>query len=154
MEQYSFVTTWRVDAPARAVWDALQCLSLWWPGMSSKCVTPSREGIGARHERITRGRLPYTLRYTITVTRFDPPRASTYDSEGDLVGQGSYVLTQMGDTTEIIFHWDVATRGFWMNVLAPLLKPLFAWNHDYVMAQGEQALAQYLHQSARAYATG
>ena len=150
MEPYSFVTTWRVDAPANKVWDALQCMSSWWPGMeSSQNLNPGQEGIGARYERITRGRLPYSLRYIITITRFDPPRASSYDSEGDLVGKGSYVLTQTGATTEIVFTWDVATRGFWMNVLAPALKPLFAWNHNYVMAKGEKALARYLHEGAR-----
>jgi hypothetical protein len=110
----------------------------------SRSLTPGREGVGARYERVTRGKLPYSLRYVITVTRFDPPRESAYDSEGDLAGEGGYALTQKGDETEVVFRWNVATSGFWMNALAPLLKPLFAWNHDYVMAQGLRALARYL----------
>jgi hypothetical protein len=148
MAGYSFVTTWRVPAPAEKVWDALQCLSQWWPGMATSAnLQPECPGVGARYERVTRGKLPYSLRYTVTVTRFDPPRESAYDSEGDLVGKGSYVLTQKGADTEIVFTWDVATQGFWMNLLAPLLKPLFAWNHNYVMTRGEKALVQYLRQT-------
>jgi hypothetical protein len=145
LAQYSFVTTWNVRAPADKVWDALQCMSAWWPGMVvSKILTPGPTGVGTRYERLTRGKLPYDLRYLVTVTRFDPPREAAYDSKGDLVGKGSYVLTQRGETTTVVFTWDVATSGFWMNVLAPLLKPLFAWNHNYVMAEGEKGLARYL----------
>jgi hypothetical protein len=31
-----------------------------------------------------------------------------------------------------------------MNLLAPLLKPLFAWNHNWVMTEGEKGLTRYL----------
>jgi hypothetical protein len=109
-----------------------------------KHLTPGKEGIGARYERLTRGLLPYTLRYVLTITRHDPPRASAYHSEGDLVGEGGYALTQTGDTTQIVFTWNVATQSRWMNRLAPLLKPVFAWNHNYVMRQGEKALQRHL----------
>jgi hypothetical protein len=54
------------------------------------------------------------------------------------------VLSRDGARTNVVFHWDVATSGFWMNAMAPLLKPLFAWNHNWVMAQGERGLAQRL----------
>jgi hypothetical protein len=149
MANYRFVTRWRVTAPAAKVWDALQCLSDWWPGMTvTRYLTPARDGVGARYERLTRGKLPYSLRYTITVTRFDPPREMTYDSEGDLAGRGGYVLTEAGDTTEVVFTWDVQTTGRSMNLLAPLLKPLFAWNHNYVMAAGKAGLARYLRKQA------
>ena len=149
MARYSFVTTWRVTAPIGKVWDALQCISVWWPGMATpRHLNPGRDGVGARYERVTRGRLPYDLRYVITVTRYDPPREMAYDSEGDLVGRGSYVLTEAGDATQVVFTWEVATTGFWMNLLAPVLKPVFAWNHNYVMSEGEKGLARYLRQQA------
>ena len=31
-----------------------------------------------------------------------------------------------------------------MNRLAPLARPAFAWNHDYVMRQGARGLAEKL----------
>jgi hypothetical protein len=67
-----------------------------------------------------------------------------YDAEGDLVGRGRFVLTPRGDDTEVVFYWDVQTTGRWPNVLAPMLRWLFAWNHNWVMAQGERGLAAWL----------
>ncbi|OUC07939.1 polyketide cyclase, partial [Litorilinea aerophila] len=32
----------------------------------------------------------------------------------------------------------------WMNLLAPLARPIFAWNHDIIMAWGGQGLARLL----------
>jgi hypothetical protein len=59
MTPYRFVTTWHVVAPIEKVWDALQCLSQWWPGMVlCQHLTPGKEGIGASYERLTRGLLP------------------------------------------------------------------------------------------------
>lgn len=145
MTPYRFVTTWNVKAPIEQVWDALQCMSVWWPGMIlARNLTPGREGVGSRYERITRGLLPYRLRYDLTITRHEPPHTSAYDSDGDLVGEGAYTLTQDGNRTEVVFTWNVATKSKWMNLLAPLLKPLFAWNHHYVMRSGERGLQQYL----------
>ena len=111
-------------------------------------LTPGTDGVGARYQRVTRGKLPYDLRYVITVTRYNPPREMAYDSEGDLVGQGSYVLTEVGDATDVVFTWEVATTGFWMNLLAPVLKPVFGWNHNFVMKEGEKGLARYLREQA------
>jgi hypothetical protein len=31
-----------------------------------------------------------------------------------------------------------------MNLLAPIARPLFAWNHDVIMRQGEEGLSRYL----------
>ena len=101
-------------------------------------------GVGAKAERSVRGRLPYTLRYQTTTTGVDPPRKLAYEASGDLVGQGRFVLSEQGEWTEVVFYWDVQTSGFWMNLLAPVLRWLFAWNHNQVMAQGERGLTNWL----------
>ena len=36
------------------------------------------------------------------------------------------------------------TTRAWMNVLAPIARPIFAVNHDYVMRNGGQGLARLL----------
>ena len=36
------------------------------------------------------------------------------------------------------------TSRAWMNRLAPVARPLFAWNHDAVMRQGAAGLAALL----------
>lgn len=148
MAAYSFVTHWRFDAPIAAVWHELDDAASypqWWPSIVAyQDLTPAIHGLGARAERVVRGRLPYDLRYTTTVTCYDPPREIAYDSIGDLKGSGRFVLHEEHDQTQVVFYWNVSTAGFWLNLLAPLLKPLFAWNHNWVMAQGERGLADRL----------
>jgi hypothetical protein len=46
--------------------------------------------------------------------------------------------------TEVTFDWDVWTTGLAMNVLAPLLRPLFSWNHHWVMAKEGRGLGRWL----------
>jgi uncharacterized protein YndB with AHSA1/START domain len=148
MAHYSFVTTWRFRHPRERVWQALNTpedYHKWWPCMvACRALTPGVTGVGARHERAVRGRLPYVLRYTTTVTRSEPPAEVAYDAGGDLVGHGRFVLTPTDDGTEVVFHWDVSTTGKVLNLLAPLLSWLFAWNHNWVMARGQRGLAEWL----------
>jgi hypothetical protein len=152
MASYSFITRWRFQAPAEQVWEALNTparYAEWWPSIVHyRHLNPGVHGVGARAERAVRGRLPYTLRYTTTVTHFDPPRELAYDAVGDLTGRGRFVVRRKGDRTEVVFYWDVCTSGFWLNLLAPLLKWLFAWNHNRVMAEGECGLAAWLRRRA------
>jgi hypothetical protein len=148
MAAYSFLTDWRFDAPLEEVWNAIDAADRyteWWPAVVSyRDLTPEIHGLGARAERIVRGRLPYQLRYTTVVTRYAPPHEIAYTSTGDLTGTGRFVLNRLDNQTQVLNYWDVATAGFWLNLLAPALKPLFAWNHDWVMAQGQRGLTAWL----------
>ena len=46
--------------------------------------------------------------------------------------------------TALVYSWDVSTSRAWMNRLAWLGRPAFAWNHDAVMRDGGHALAARL----------
>ena len=46
----------------------------------------------------------------------------------------------LGAETAVRYDWDVSPTRAWMRVLAPLLRPAFVWNHDWVMRQGETGL--------------
>jgi hypothetical protein len=148
MAAYRFVTTWFVPAGPERVWDELNAPERypeWWPSfVVYRALTPGTTGVGARAERVVRGALPYRLRYTTTTTRFDPPREVAYDSDGDLIGDGSFRICPRDGGAEVTFHWNVRTHRRLMNLLAPLLQPLFAWNHNWVMAQGERGLRRRL----------
>ena len=148
MAAYSFITHWHFRAPIERVWAALNTPERypeWWPCIVEyRKLTPELTGVGARAERVVKGRLPYVLRYRTTVTRHEPPREIAYDAEGELTGKGRFVLETEGDGTHVTFYWDVCTTGVMMNLLAPLLKWLFAWNHNWVMDQGEKGLAAWL----------
>jgi hypothetical protein len=51
---------------------------------------------------------------------------------------------EQGSTTRVCYDWTVMTTRVWMNALAPLLAPVFRWNHGQVMAAGGQGLAKHL----------
>jgi uncharacterized protein YndB with AHSA1/START domain len=154
MAAYSFVTTWRFPQPIDKVWNAINTpedYPRWWPNiLYYECLTPDRPvGVGARGRRAVRGFLPYSLEYTTTITKSEAPHDMTYDADGDLAGTGRFLLREADGQagaieTEVTLFWNVSTNGKWLNRLAPLLKWLFAANHNYVMRRGERGLAKWL----------
>jgi len=63
---------------------------------------------------------------------------------GELTGVGRWTLSDDRLTTRVRYDWEVATSRAWMNALAPLMAPMFRWNHGQVMAAGARGLARYL----------
>ena len=59
-------------------------------------------------------------------------------------GVGRWRLYEQDGITAVLYEWNVATSKAWMNLLAPLLRPVFEWNHDWVMARGGEGIAQPL----------
>jgi hypothetical protein len=44
----------------------------------------------------------------------------------------------------VLYEWNVTTSKRWMNLVAPVARPVFAWNHDVVMRWGGEGLAREL----------
>jgi hypothetical protein len=148
MVTYRFVSRWQFQAPIEPVWAALVAIERypeWWNCVPAcEKLTKEETRVGTQFLETFRARLPYTLRVTTTITEMAAPHQFTFETTGDLVGQGTILLTRQGDSTHVEFPWDCHTTGFWMNLCAPLLRWLFVWNHDWMMAQGQQGLAQWL----------
>jgi hypothetical protein len=66
------------------------------------------------------------------------------DATGELAGVGRWRLFEEGGLTAVVYDWNVGTTRAWMNLLAPLAKPAFKGNHDYVMRNGGRGLAELL----------
>lgn len=146
---YSFTTYWSVAAPVSTVWpvifDALNYPS-WWKYVKKVTLTRRGDanGLGSvqHHEWATA--LPYRLVFDIESTIIEPPHVLQGNSAGELVGVGRWELTQDGANTIVRYDWNVSTTKAWMNSLAPLLRPFFAWNHKVVMDEGGRGLARRL----------
>jgi hypothetical protein len=151
MAQYSFVTRWRLDAPIDAVWEAIRGYDV-WPSWWSSIVQARRiaagdpSGIGETVELAFRTRLPYQLRFRMTTTRVVPPHELDGRADGELRGTGRWRLASDGERTQVTYYWDVETTRWWMNLLAPVARPAFKWNHDQVMADGYRGLVRLLAQ--------
>ena len=151
MAAYSFLSTWCVAAPLERVWEVLSDPAgypQWWKGVRKATVLepgePGGGGVGTLYRLEWRSKLPYSLVFDSRVTRVQPPHLLEGRASGELEGLGAWRLYEGAAGTAAIYSWDVSTTRAWMNAAGPLARPVFAWNHDYVMRQGARALAHKL----------
>lgn len=145
MKQYHFVSTWDVEASPAQVFELIadsEAWPRWWRGVTDvRVLEPGApDGVGNVRRYTFRSLLPYDLTFEVRATLVDPPSRLFGDASGELVGQGRWFLVPTPRGTRVRYEWDVATSEWWMNVIAPLAGPLFAWNHDVIMRWGEEGL--------------
>ncbi len=149
MAGYSFTTTWVVEAPLEPVWDAIYDTSdwpRWWRGVrrSDELVPRGPDGVGGVTRFTFRSRLPYDLTFDMCSTRVERHVLMEGVATGELAGLGRWRFFRGESTTAVTYEWDVETTARWMNLLTPVARPLFAWNHDHVMKSGGEGLARLL----------
>lgn len=147
--QYSLVTQWHLDAPIERVWDALVASEEWpkWWHFVKKVVEIKKgdaQGLGSVRRFTWTSRLPYRLYFEVRVKVLEKPHWIEGIASGDLNGTGSWKLDDLGDSTRVTYVWLVSTEKAWMNLLAPILAPVFTWNHDQVMQEGGKGMARHL----------
>jgi len=148
MAQYDFLTTWCLDAPIDRVFDVLRDSSRypeWWSGVQSVvALAPGDDdGIGETSRFTWRSVLPYELSFETRVTRVERPHLIEGSASGELEGTGTWRLFE-GQGTAAVYEWRVRTTRPWMNLLGPVARPAFAWNHDVVMRRGAAGIARLL----------
>lgn len=149
MAAYHYVSTWQLQAPIQQVWAAitdLEHLPTWYTGVQEarELAPGDAEGVGRRVRYVIKGRLPLRLVFEATTTRSVAPRDQELQAEGELAGTGRWSLDQQGEVTTARYSWDVRTTRPWMNLLAPIARPVFTWNSKGVMLQASEGLARYL----------
>ena len=146
---YHYVSTWQLQAPIDRVWAALsdlEQLPAWYPAVHQvQILAPGDDqGVGARVRYVLKGRLPMRLAFEASIARVDPPRELELRAEGDLAGTGRWLLDQQGEITTARYLWDVQTTRPWMNLVAPVARPLFTWNSRGVAVEAGEGLARFL----------
>jgi hypothetical protein len=147
--EYRFLTTWCVGAPLDRVWDTIHDFERWpewWRGVESVEVVGrgGDDGVGNVSRHVWRSRLPYPVRFDIRTTRVERPHLIEGTATGELAGEGRWRLFEAAGATAALYEWNVRTMRPWMNLVAPFARPVFAWNHDWVMRQGGEGLARRL----------
>lgn len=145
---YVFVTRWRLPAPATAAEVAgiladAAALPRWWPSVyleAEELETGDAKGVGTVVRLLTKGWLPYTLRWSFRVTESDPPRGFALEAWGDFEGAGRWTFTDVAGGCEARYDWRVRAEKPLLRRLSFLLKPIFAANHRWAMARGEESL--------------
>ena len=149
MADYHYISTWQLQAPIDQVWSAisdLERLPDWYPAVEEVQMLAAGDAdrVGSRVRYLIKGRLPMRLAFEATITRVVPPRELELRAEGELAGTGRWELEQHGEVTSVRYSWDVRTTKAWMNLAAPVARPLFAWNTKGVLLEAGQGLARFL----------
>ena len=149
MAEYRFLTTWLLEAERERVWELLhdqEGWPSWWKGVEAveKLTDGDENQVGSRARMTWRSFLPYELVFETLTTQVDRPHLMEGQVDGELAGVGRWRLYEQDGVTAAVYEWNVRTTRAWMNLLAPLARPVFRWNHDWVMARGGEGIAQRL----------
>lgn len=88
--------------------------------------------------------IPYAIEFQIRTTRVEHPHLLEGAASGGLEGVGRWRLYERDGVTAVLYEWNVATTKRWMNLVGPVARPVFEWNHDWVMRRGGEGLAALL----------
>lgn len=141
MASYRLTTTWLLGAERERVFALIRDFERWpdwWPGVEEVSLD------GDTMEQVWRSRLPYAVRFRAIVDEIEPPSRIDGRVEGALRGAGHCRLEAVPEGTRIDFELSVETTEAWMNLLAPLARPVFVWNHDHLMRRGGEGMARHL----------
>ena len=148
--QYHFITHWRVAATVQEVSDIIgDALSLvhWWPSvyLSVTELQPGESsGVGRVIALHTKGWLPYTLKWQFRVTDARTPYGFSLEAWGDFEGRGVWTFQPDGEHVDITYDWKISAEKPLLRYLSFILKPVFAANHRWAMARGEESLKREL----------
>lgn len=138
--EYHFVTHWRVESTIDEVSEVLSNapdLARWWPSVYLKVTQPES---GGPVELLTKGRLPYTLRWFFRVSESRRPHGFSIEAWGDFDGRGVWMFQQDGPFVDITYDWRIRAEKPLLKYLSLLFKPIFSANHRWAMARGEESL--------------
>jgi uncharacterized protein YndB with AHSA1/START domain len=154
--EYHFVTRWQVEGTPEEVFAVLDDpadLARWWPSvyLDVRVIEPGDErGVGKVVGLLSKGWLPYKIRWSFRVTEKVPPTRIVLDSWGDLDGHGEWTITPQGPHVEATYDWRVRADKPLLRHLSFLFKPVFSANHRWAMSRGEESLRRELGRRAHA----
>lgn len=158
---FEFVTDWTFDATmeeveslvAEAMADGSVFERLWPAAFLRVGVRESGNAdcVGQVTQVRTRGFLPYTLSWEIEVTEVRHLQRYVLVASGDLAGIATWTIAQTAAGVRVRLEWRVRANKPLVRWLAFLFRPLFASNHRWAMARGQETLDRAL-QSRRGQA--
>lgn len=152
--EYVFLTEWTIPGSVEDVSSVLEEIERfpeWCPNvyLSVLIERPADErGVGKHVRVLSKGKLPYKLRWEFTVIESRKPHGFTIEATGDFVGTGTWTLTQNGAGVNVRYDWRIRADKPLIRALSPLLKPVFRKNHLWAMKQTELGLLEELRRRA------
>jgi len=147
---YHFRSQWAVDGSIEDVAEEVfldsRSLPRWWPQFHDTWVIePGDSRAQGRVFRVvTKGWLPYKLRFQLQVTEVKYPGSFRVEATGDFQGFGTGNLRQHDGFVTVDWDWQIAVRKPLLKLGSPFLKRLLTNNHYWLMRRGERQLRRLL----------
>ena len=145
--EYRFLTTWLLECERERVWEAIfdsEAWPTWWRGVERVVeIEPGdADGVGQLGRYTWRSKLPYELTFETRTTRVERPHLLEGDASGELAGhRDAGACSSRTASPRSSTSGTSRTTKWWMNLLAPIARPVFEWNHDWVMGNGGEGIA-------------
>ena len=137
--RYHFISRWRFQAAAEDIFailsDPLE-YPRWWPSV----YLAARQVVAGRVRVLTRGWLPYKLRWDAQTEVARPPDILAIRASGDFMGKGVWSVVQDGEYADVTFDWKLTAEKPLLRYLSFVLRPAFEANHRWAMEQGRKSL--------------
>ena len=141
--RYVFRSRWELASPPSDVFDALYDLANypgWWPQV--RAVHRFDED---HHKMVVRSFLPYEIDYTLIRETSDRAQGLLRGRvEGDIVGTIEWRINPSPSGCVAYFFEDVETTLEVLNLLAPVARWMFEFNHQLMMRDGHLGLSAYV----------
>jgi hypothetical protein len=143
---YQFLTRWRLAATPEEVFPIIDAVSdyvRWWPAvwLRAETLDPGDDnGIGGRARVTTKGWLPYILVWEGVTLEKKAPHRKVVRAMGDFEGHGTWTFSPDGEFVNIEYQWEVVADKPLLKYFSFLFWPLFAFNHNWSMARGQESL--------------
>jgi Polyketide cyclase / dehydrase and lipid transport. len=142
--EYRFVDRWSVQAPLTDVYEVVGNTlgyPTWWGDVFVSVEGdegPPRPGRQATI--VSRGFLPYRLRWQAQIVEANAPHGFSFTMTGDFVGGGSWTFVESVAGVDATFDFRPRVEKAGVKQLTPVLRPVFRWNHSWAMKRGERGL--------------
>jgi hypothetical protein len=147
--RYHFLSEFTMTSSRDAIWPALTASEdwpSWWRWLKRIDVVraaTSADGVGAVYRNHISSPTGYAFTFESEIAEVD--RLSRVDLilTGEIDGRVRYLLSDgPSGGTHISYAQLVETPKWWMNLLAPIARPGFTWNHDKLMTDFGRGLAK------------
>ncbi|MBB6729836.1 SRPBCC family protein [Cohnella zeiphila] len=147
--EYYMPTEWRIKGKVREVYDICSNFpdyQRWWPDVYLNIRTAGFDAETGNevYALLTRGKLPYKLKWNSCKTSETPPHMLSLKASGDLAGRGTWRFKQDGDHVNVRFDWYVNAEKPMLKYLSWIMKPIFRSNHYWAMNIGLESLKREL----------
>ena len=140
---YRFVDRWSIPgATVDEVYTVLGDMAAypqWWPQAFLVVEGPGGEPApGKIHRVVSRGFLPYRIRWSSECVAAERPHRIATRLAGDFEGEGEWRIEAVAGGVRAELDWRPCVTKPLVRNLTPVLRPLFRSNHNWAMARGQE----------------